>query len=110
MAEIEFHYIKVPDYREIPVHGAVGGLMPNGEGIFFALYSERSTLPQVAAYALSNEGQLGEEVPERRVSKDGVTRSLQVGAYLSVTQATALRDYLDRQITEYTTMVARNGQ
>ena len=28
---LAFHYIKSPDYREIPCHGAIGGITSKGE-------------------------------------------------------------------------------
>ncbi len=100
MAEIKFHYIKSADYQEIPCHGAFGGVVPTGDRIFLALYSERPPIPRVIYQELDERGALTEELSEKRETKDGVVRTVHVGAFVDIAEATSLRDWLTSRIGE----------
>ncbi|SHH20117.1 hypothetical protein [Bradyrhizobium erythrophlei] len=101
---IQFHYIKSPDYREIACHGALGGPTPQ-KVIWMSLFSERFPIPRVVEYAIN--GTPGEEVmfdeaaatPSRIESRTGVIRHVEVSAYLDLVTAKRLHKWLDEQIT-----------
>lgn len=99
MAELKFHFIKGPDYRDVPVHGALCGINPQGEGIFLVLYSERTTIPTFVSHELRDDGGLGPEVS--REMKDGVIRNMHICGHMSIEQARALRVLLDQKIAEF---------
>lgn len=98
MAELNFHFIKGPDYREVPVHGALCGINPQGEGLFLILYSERTAIPVSVTNTVDELGQLGPEVD--RQGKEGVVRNMHVCGHMSLQQAHALRVLLDQKIAE----------
>jgi hypothetical protein len=108
MAELKFHFIKGPDYREVAVHGALCGLSPQGEGLFLVLYSERSAIPGSVTHQISDAGQLGEET--LREGKEGVVRNMHVCGHMSIEQARALRQLLDEKIAEFEVMTGATRQ
>lgn len=109
MAQLQFHYVKGPDYRDVPVHGALCGIHPGGEGLFLVMYSERAAIPQTSTFDLLPNGSLGQELPEGREGKEGIVRNMQVCAHFSVNQARALKDLLEQKIAEYE-MIAEAAQ
>jgi hypothetical protein len=99
MSELKFHFVKGPDYRDVPVHGALCGINPQGEGLFLVFYSERTSIPTHVTHELTEFGALGPEID--REAKEGVIRTMHVCGYMSVDQARALRSLLDQKITEF---------
>jgi hypothetical protein len=108
MAELKFHFIKGPDYREVPVHGALCGLNPQGEGLFLVLYSERTAIPVSVTNSLDEFGQLGEEID--RQGKEGVVRNMHVCGHMSLEQARSMRNLLDQKIAELEAMLGVTKQ
>lgn len=108
MTKLKFHYIKAPDYREVAVHGAFGGLQPTGDGVFLSVYSERPPIPQATFAEVTDDGTLGPELVGERESREGVVRVVQFGMYLTRENAVAIRDWLDVRISKLDE-VAGNG-
>lgn len=109
--KLKFHYIKSNGYREISCDGAIGGPTPQGR-IWVAFYAERFPLPQVVEHTIlpvEGEGSAytidASEKANVIEAKDGIIRNVEIGTYLSVEAAEALRDWLDRNIK----MVRKGG-
>jgi hypothetical protein len=104
-ANIQFHYIKSPDYREIACHGALGGPTPQ-KVIWMSLFSERFPIPRVVEYPIG--GEPGQEVmfdeassnPSRIETRTGVIRHVEVSAYLDIETAKRVHKWLGEQITQ----------
>ena len=105
IANLQFHYIKSPDYREIACHGALGGLTPQ-KVIWMSLFSERFPIPRVVEYALTSEP--GQEVmfdeaaskPSSVESRTGVIRHVEMSAYLDIETAKRVHKWLGEQIAQ----------
>ena len=93
--EIDFHYLKVADYRTFHADGAVGGLTPKG-GVSITFFSERPAIPQTVTHTLSEEGKLGEEV--RRSGKIGVIRELECGIVMDAATAEKVHEWLGKHL------------
>jgi hypothetical protein len=104
-ANIQFHYIKSPDYREIACHGALGGPTPQ-KLIWMSLFSERFPIPRMVEYPIT--GELGQEVmfdeaaskPSSIETRAGVIRHVEMSAYLDIETAKRLHRWLGDQITQ----------
>lgn len=94
--EIAFDYIKTPDYREVHVDGAWGGLTPRGY-IQMAIYNERLPIPQQTTFALK-DNQLGDEVKEKRRTRQAIIRNVEVDLIMDLNTAESMRDWLDQHI------------
>ncbi|KRP85974.1 hypothetical protein AOQ73_36480 [Bradyrhizobium pachyrhizi] len=97
--EIEFHFEKSNYFRVIHVDGAAGSLAPGGNYVHMAVYSERAPIPKKAVFN-SHQGQLGDEVAEKREARSGVFRELEADLVMSLDAAIALRDWLAERILE----------
>lgn len=69
--ELEFHFEKANSFRVIHVDGAFGGVSPGSRLIHMAVFSERTPLPKMVVH-LAENGVLGAEVMEKRVTKSGI--------------------------------------
>lgn len=96
---VNFDYIKSPLFRSIHVDGAIGAVTPNGH-IHLSLYNERPAIPRQIIHELAPDGQLGEEIPGRRVSRGGIVREMDVDVYMSVETVESLRNWLTDKIDE----------
>ena len=105
--EVKFHLIKAPDYREILVDGGFGGIQPSGR-IGLAVYTERTPIPRAQVQELSDEGTLGEELRERRESRDGLIRYVQAFLYMDYVAAKAIHQWLGERLA--TIEGASNGE
>src|SRR5690242_17148769 len=101
--KISFHYIKSNLFRVVHADGAVGNITPSGD-IFFGIYSQRGPIPQIAKVEVLDDGELGEEIPSERVTKEGVIREVEVGVTMSTTAAQSLIDWLKMKIELVETM------
>jgi len=95
--KVRFHYIKSNHFRVIHVDGAHGGITPTGM-IQVAFHNDRSPIPQQVVSTVHENGTLGREIAEERVSRDGVVREVEVEAIMSLDTARALRKWLDEKI------------
>ena len=94
---IIFDYIKSPVFRTIRADGAIGGPTPTGH-IHFALYNERQAIPRQVVHTLNADGTLGPEISERRVSRPGIVRDMDVDVFMSVDVAENFCNWLREQI------------
>lgn len=97
--EIEFFYIKGPDFRSLHIDGAIGGITPRG-ALHIAFFSERAAIPQKTVNELIG-GQLGDEVRAKREGKEGVVRQMEVDIFLTESAALDLRNWLNTKLDEF---------
>jgi hypothetical protein len=97
--EIEFHFEKSRYFRVIHADGAFGGVAPGNRNIHLAIFSERSPLPRTITHRVA-DGLLGEEIIERRETKQGIFREVEADLVMTVEVAVAIRDWLDQRINE----------
>lgn len=97
---VRFHYIKSNHFRVVYATGAYGGLGPSGTNIHVSFYNDRHPVPQQLMHVLNKDGTLGAEVPEGRVSKDGIVREVEADVVMDLPAAIALRDWLSRKLKE----------
>jgi hypothetical protein len=93
-SSIKFHYIKSNLYRVIHLDGAIGGLTASRE-IFISLFNDRGTLPKMIEFAVTPDGQLGNEIT--REGKEGLVREMEVGVLMNAAAAKSLAAYLITQ-------------
>jgi hypothetical protein len=92
---VTFHYIKAADFRTVHMDGAIGGITTRGF-MHFSVYSERPPVPQETTHAVLPEGALGEEIVDKRKSRKGIVRTLEVDVIVNETTARELRAWLDK--------------
>jgi hypothetical protein len=98
--DVVFHYIKGPDFRTIHVDGALGGITPKGF-LHIAFYAERAAIPQQTTHRLTHEGQLGDEILEKRICKEGLVRQMETDLIMNEETTISLRDWLNTKIEEF---------
>lgn len=108
MAEIKFFFQKSPNFTEVPVHGAFGGISPHGNSIYMAVYSERSAIPTAVVHEISDDGRLGPEDREKRETKDGVIRTVHYGMHMTIEQAKLIRDWIDARLEEHSKVFGKD--
>ncbi len=94
---VKFFFQKSNLFRVIHVDGAWGGLTPDLQ-IFFSLFNTRPPIPQILGQAITPEGQVGTEVSEMTVVKDGLLREVEVGVVMSPENVQALIDFLQARV------------
>jgi len=104
--EITFNYIKSPHFRVIHVDGAIGGITPN-KLIYLSAYNERPAIPQQTTHILKPDGTLGAEIPEKKVSRPGFVRELEVNLLMDRTTALAVRDWITERVQEIDNLKAK---
>lgn len=99
--EIKFNFIKAPECKEFGVDGAFGGISVSGR-IVAAVYTERPPVPTCVVHSIDSDGKLGDEIVDRRESKDGMIRVIQAVLYFDLNSAVGFRDWLEKKINELT--------
>jgi hypothetical protein len=97
---ISYEYIKSSQFRVIHCSGAVGGPTPQGF-LAMTVFSERTPIPKSVVHEILQTGEhqtLGPEVVAERKSKRGIIREAEMTVLLSLDNATALRDWLNKSI------------
>ena len=94
---ITFHLIKSPAFRTVHADGVWGGVTPRGF-INMGFYSERAPFPRQTTYPLMPDGQLGDEIKEVRVQRDGPVRELEFNATIDLRLAKSLITWLKQKI------------
>ena len=105
--KVQFNYIKGPNYREVPCHGAIGGVTPQGK-LWLAFFAERGPLPRIIEYEVPapptetpfvglNER---DSQPTSIDSRQGIIRHVEFSAYLDIDAALRIRDWLTQRISE----------
>ena len=84
-------YTKSPDYRKLPVNGAVGGVTPHGD-ILCHFYLESNIVPDEAEITLNGIKKIDEK--QKRHSEFRFVRDLQVGIMLSPYAAKSIGEFL----------------
>lgn len=101
--EIAFDYLKATDFRVVWADGVMGGLTPTGL-VHFALFSERPAIAQRQVFRLERgDGQmasLGDEILEKRVSKNSIVREMACDVMMSEQAAENLARWLLDRIDE----------
>ncbi len=97
--KIAFDYIKSRHFRVVKVNGVVGGIS-RGE-LAMSFWSERSPIPQRMVFAVEEDGSLGDEVMDERVSRDAVIREVELCAIVDIDFATELAEWLQKHIAKY---------
>lgn len=101
--EVNFHYIKAPQYAEHPMHGIFGGVTTSGQ-VSMSIFSERQPLPKILTTELIPvEGEPGAFTPggESRSGLDGLIRFVHNTYYLDINMAKAMRAWLDDKIATF---------
>ncbi|OHD57205.1 MAG: hypothetical protein A2Y33_07370 [Spirochaetes bacterium GWF1_51_8] len=96
--KVDFHYIKSNQYRTSYANGVFGGITPRGE-LQMDFFVERQVIPQVATYAISNEGILGEII--KTEGKSGFIREFDCGVLMSIDVAINFYEWLGQKIDEF---------
>jgi hypothetical protein len=95
--KVKFHYVKSPLYRTVHVDGVIGGLTPQG-ALSLGIYSERLLYPDQMVYSLTPKGEIGEEIAEERIARDGIGRELEASLVMTLPAARQLARWLIRNI------------
>lgn len=95
--KVRFHFVKSPYYRTVHVDGVLGGPTPIGT-IAMGLYSERLLYPDQVVYEVSAEGQLGDEIEEERIARDGIGREIEVSLVMTLPTARKFAQWLLRNV------------
>lgn len=95
--KVRFHYVKSNYFRTIHADGVFGGATPRGD-IAASFFNERRPLPDQTAQKLSPEGQLGEEIMDERIERDGILRELEVNVVIDLAFAKTLVKWLNDKI------------
>ena len=96
--DIEFHYIKGPDFRIIHVDGAIGGLTTSGF-LHIAFYCERAPIPTKITQKVNPDGTLGDVV--EKVGKQGVVRQMENDIIVNEDTAKRIKVWLDGKLEEF---------
>ena len=96
--QVSFDYIKGNFFRVAHVDGVIGALTPSGL-IHFATFSERPSIPQHVVHEISEDSQLGTELPSLAVNRGSIVRELEVDLIMSPEVAASLRDWLTSQLS-----------
>lgn len=95
--EIKFNYIKSQFFRVIHVDGIYGGVNTNLD-IHVAVFNERSPIPKESIYRVKEDGSLGDEILEKRISRDGIIREVESDLIMDLSTAQALVKWLQEKI------------
>ncbi len=99
--EIAFDYLKAADFRVIWSDGGIGNVTPNGL-IHVAFYAERHSIPRRQVFALApvagtEFSNVGNELLEKRVSRDSIVREMSCDVMMSAETAENLAHWLLEQ-------------
>ena len=103
--ELEFHFEKSNLFRVVHVDGAIGSVSPSAQTLHMAVFSERTPFPRTVVQEV-DQGTLGREMLDKRVSRNGVFREVEVDLVMTLETATAVRSWLDDRINEMTALKA----
>lgn len=105
--QIQFHYIKSPDYREVPCHGILGGATPTGQ-LWMAIFSERAPIPQTVEFTVPppdpNTGRVvideTKEAPTQVDGRKGFIRHISFSTYMDIETAKRFHSWLGNQLAQ----------
>jgi len=87
-------FIKSSQFRVIYVEGAYGGLSPRGR-ISFALYNERTPIPQATEVGRNPDGNFEEVLKD---SKVGIVREVEAQLTMGLDEAAELARWLTERV------------
>jgi len=93
--EIEFHYLKMANYRSYHADGVFGGITPQGN-IYMELFLERAPTPKSIIHEINEDGSLGRELS--RQGKAGLIREIEAGVVLDLATAEVVVNWLTDKI------------
>lgn len=104
---LQIHYLKTANYREVPCHGVIGGVTPQGQ-LWMSLYTERHPIPRtVTLPGTLVPGQPGAvRVDEKLVkpisvdTRAGIVRTIEVSTYLDLDGARRLVEWLRTRVEQ----------
>ena len=98
--EMSFSYIKSKMFRVVHADGSIGNLTPKND-IFMSFYNERHPIPDKLVFDIADDGKLGKEKVEQRVSStDGILREMEVGVVMDLAFARDLSLWLTKIIQQ----------
>ncbi len=97
-SEIEFHLIKSSLFRTIHCDGFIGSTGPDGK-IHLAIFSERFAIPKKMVVR-ANDGELGDEIEEKREGKSGIVRDVEANVVLDLDTAISLYEWIHNRLEE----------
>jgi len=97
--EIVFHYIKSNLYRPIFVEVIFGGVTPRGL-LQMSVFSEHFPIPQQSTYGVTDQGGIGGERHELRVSRGGIIRDVEATLLISPATAKTIIDWLQEKLRD----------
>ncbi len=106
---VSFDYLKSNFFRIVHADGLIGSTTPTLE-LLVHFWSERFPIPAQVTHEVATEGTLGEEIKERRVSRQAVVRELEVGIVMHLDVARTFRDWLTRKIEETEKLAADHAK
>lgn len=95
--QIAFHYLKSNHFRVVHADGVWGGLTGD-QRLHMAIWSERPAIPTLMVFEVTSNGQIGPEIKDRRESREGVVREVEVDVVMSLDTARSLNDWLKKSI------------
>jgi hypothetical protein len=95
--QIDFHFLKSPEYRSYHTDGVIGAFTPKG-AIYISFYLERGPIPQKMTFEITVDGQVGS--PLSQEGKTGIIRELECGVAMDLRAATDLRDTLNKMFDQ----------
>ena len=95
--EIEFHYIKSNSFRTVHCDGVWGGTTPRGY-ITMSFYSERAPIPNRLIHSVAADGRVGKEISEKRISREGIIREVEVEVIMDLAMAKSTAEWLQGHI------------
>ena len=95
--KIRFHYLKSPAFRTIHADGVFGGVT-NRLNISATFYNERQPIPDQVVHSVTDAGELGAEIRDERIVRDGMVREAEANIVMDVNFAKSLVDWLQAKI------------
>ena len=95
--KLRYHFIKSNAFRSIHADGVFGGVTPRLT-IAATFFNERPPLPDQTVHEINDNGTVGDEIKDERISRDGIVRELEANLIMDVEFAKALRNWLTTKI------------
>jgi hypothetical protein len=96
---VQFYYQKSNLFRVVHADGAWGGVTPEGN-LFFSFFNSRPPIPEMLVHPINDDGSLGEDIPELKVSKEGIIREVECGIVMTPQNVKGLIDFLTGRLEQ----------
>ncbi len=104
--ELVFHYIKSPDYRNIYVDGAHGGISPKGM-FCINLFNERHAIPTLEVYDVEADKTTKLKNSE---SKGGYIRNVEATLILDYNTMKSLKSWISEKLDNYDKLIEKSKE